>query len=173
MKIEWRNPQPRSYDTVLGKIMGFLSHAQFYLDCEGQAEKVDAFIPSIFPLTYLENALIGLWQAHYEANYQKAYNQGADKGNELDSKIFGWIDETRSQIESKFSSLLSEAKEKLQDQISELQNLTDVFRGQLKELERAKILHKNLIDELDRRVRALEARLGKTQTLEILERRVI
>ena len=106
--VSKRSPSRRTYDTPLGQIMGYLQHEIVYWQWEIEAAKWLAYIPTWFPLNVLHDAINGIFQAAYDTIYQRAYNEGAKKGNEMNSEILGWVDKARTDLTSKVNSVKSE-----------------------------------------------------------------
>jgi len=95
--ITKKTPTPRSTDTTLGKVMGYLAELLEYLKWENMALSVDTLFPDVWPLDLVQNLLINVCRGLYDRIYQGAYNRGADKGNEINNQIVGWLDALRSQ----------------------------------------------------------------------------
>jgi len=96
--VTHRSPTARSADTLLGKVMGYLSELLFWADIEGKCRFIDAIVPEVFIIGEIDNLFIQMFRNHYNANYQKQYNRGADQGNKFHQAIFGWIDEAKSNL---------------------------------------------------------------------------
>jgi prefoldin subunit 5 len=104
--IELKTPTPRSYDTPIGKVMGYLANILEWLRWENYAAQIDAIFPDWWPMGSVQGFLIDICKACYNALYQKAYDNGADKGNEINSQIMGWVDDAKRRAES----LVNDAK---------------------------------------------------------------
>lgn len=155
--VTHKAPTPRSGDTLLGKVMGYLSEMLFWADNEGKCSFVDVVVPDWFPINAVQGILWALFKKHYNANYQKQYNRGADQGNKIHNAVFGWIDDATKDVRDRLEAMLNDAKSKLQSQISELQRLADRYSSQLGELDSAKNKLLADVEDLDERLRALEA----------------
>lgn len=114
--ITKRYPSPRTYDTSIGKVMGYLAELDFYLEHEQTCLKIASLFSPInfFPLYYLKDWLINLHRRIYEDNYQKVYDQGADRGNEINRQILGWLDDLKGDAYKK----IDDAKRYLYDLIN-------------------------------------------------------
>ena len=97
VEITHRNPTPRAGDTPIGKMMGYLSEGQTWLKYESIAEGVRAvWVLDFWPLSEIENALVGIVQWAYNNVYQASYNSGAERGNEINNEILGWVEGLRN-----------------------------------------------------------------------------
>lgn len=113
-----RTPTARSKDMPIGRMMGYMSELQFYMDIEGKCGLIDALWAwEFWPLAGVDDFFINLFKRHYERNYQSVYNQGADRGNEINNQILGWVNDLKSQT---FREILRQ-KTRLQDFIDELE----------------------------------------------------
>lgn len=161
--ITKRTPSTRPEDTPIGKVMGHLSEILEYLRWEGYAGIVDGLFPiDIFPLDIVQNTLIELCRLLYGLLYQQAYNKGADRGNEINKQIMGWLDDVKNQAFAK----VDEAKAYIENNlVKPIERKLEVANSKLDELnkvidtaKRMVLRHQELIDFLDRRVTTLEAR---------------
>ena len=157
--VTHKSPTARRTDTLLGKTIGYLSELLFWADLDGQCRFLDALVPEWFPISVLDDLFISILRGHYNRNYQKQYNRGADQGNKLHNAVFGWIDVAKKDISNRFNKLLGDAKSRLQSQINELDRLTGQFKSQLGSLESAKNKALASIEDLDSRLREVEAKL--------------
>jgi len=118
VEITHRNPTPRAGDTPVGKMLGYLSETQTYLKYEGIAEGVRAvWVFDFWPLSEVENALVGIVQWAYDNVFQSSYNAGADKGNEINKEILGWVENLRTEAENWLNDHEARIKQ-LEDQIA-------------------------------------------------------
>jgi hypothetical protein len=132
-EITHKTPTPRTNDTPIGKMMGYLSEIQTYLKFESFAEAVRVtWVLDFWPLSYVEDALVGIVQWAYNNAYQNAYNSGADRGNEINKEILGWIEDLRNQT---------------MDLIGKL--------------DRARIDAENWLSDHEKRIKDLESKIGK------------
>lgn len=96
--IAKRTPTPRTGDTPIGQMMGYLQEYQAYLNYEMWAEGIRAvWLLDWWPLSLIEDALVGIVQWAYSNAFQGAYNAGADKGNQINNQIMGWVDSLRNE----------------------------------------------------------------------------
>lgn len=94
-----KTPTPRSGDTLLGQVLGYLSELLFWADTEGKCRFIDQLWPfEFFPLADVDNFFIDIFVKHYNTNSQKQYNRGADQGNKFHNAIFGWIDDAKTSL---------------------------------------------------------------------------
>ena len=106
MEIAHRTPTPRAGDTPVGKMLGYLSETQTYIKYEGIAEGVRAvWVFDFWPLSEVENALVGIVQWAYDNVFQGSYNAGADRGNEINKEILGWVEGLRNDAMSLIGKL--------------------------------------------------------------------
>jgi len=98
--ITKKTPTPRTYDTPIGKMMGHLAEILEWLRWESYATQIDAIFPDWWPLGSVQSFLIDICKACYNALYQKAYDNGADKGNEINNQVMGWVDDAKRKAES-------------------------------------------------------------------------
>lgn len=104
--ITKRTPATRTGDTLIGQIMGYIQEYQTYLNYEMWAEGIRAvWVLDFWPLSAIENALVGIVQWAYNNAFQGAYNAGADKGNQINKEIMGWVDNLRNQAMSLIDKL--------------------------------------------------------------------
>jgi len=101
--ITKKTPVARSTDTPLGKIMGYLAELLEYLKWENMALVIDGVFPDYFPFGNVQSWLIDVCRGLYDRIYQGAYNHGADRGNEINSQILGWVDTAKNQAFAKVS----------------------------------------------------------------------
>jgi hypothetical protein len=100
-EIKHRDATPRAGDTPIGKMLGYLSEGQTWLKYESIAEGVRAvWVFDFWPLSEVENALVGIVQWAYDRAYQLSYNQGADRGNDMTNEITGWVENLRTEAEN-------------------------------------------------------------------------
>jgi hypothetical protein len=133
VEIAHRNPTPRAGDTPIGKMLGYLSEGQTWLKYEGIAEGVRAvWVLDFFPLSEVENALVGIVQWAYDHAYQLSYNQGADRGNDMTNEIMGWVENLRTEAMSLIGKL-----------------------------DGARIDAENWLSDHEKRIKDLESKLGK------------
>lgn len=118
--ISKRTPRPRYNDSIIGKLMGYLAELDFYLEHEQECTKIDAIIPDWFPMNYIQGFFIDIHKAIYNTTYQKVYNQAADKGNDINSQIMGWVDKAKSDMTAYTSRVRSELKTLLNSVNSEV-----------------------------------------------------
>jgi len=105
-EIEHKDPEPRKGDTPIGKLMGYLNEYSTYLKYESIAEGIRAtWVLDFWPLSLIEDALVGIVQWAYDNVYQNAYNYGADKGNQMNNQIMGWIEDLRQQALARIATL--------------------------------------------------------------------
>jgi len=114
--ITKRSPTPRAGDTPIGKVMGYLAELAEYTRWEALATSVDAVFPDWFPLGTVQGLLIAVCDAIYAALYQKAYNSAADRGNEINSQILGWLDDLKLEVQT----YIDQARNRLQTLIDDL-----------------------------------------------------
>lgn len=101
VEITHRNPTPRATDTPVGKMLGYLSETQTYIKYEGFAEGVRAvWVFDFWPLSEVENALVGVVQWAYDNVFQASYNAGADQGNKISNEILAWVENLRTEAEN-------------------------------------------------------------------------
>jgi hypothetical protein len=101
MEIAHRTPTPRAGDTPVGKMLGYLSETQTYIKYEGIAEGVRAvWVFDLWPLSEVENALVGIVQWAYDNVFQNSYNAGADQGNKISNEILAWVENLRTEAEN-------------------------------------------------------------------------
>jgi hypothetical protein len=101
VSIAHRNPAPRAGDTPVGKMLGYLSETQTWLKYEAFAEGVRAvWVLDFFPLSLIEDVLVRIVQWAYDNVFQNSYNAGADRGNEINKEILGWVENLRSEAEN-------------------------------------------------------------------------
>jgi len=106
MEIAHRTPTPRAGDTPVGKMIGYLSETQTYIKYEGFAEGVRAvWVLDFWPLSLVEDALVGIVQWAYDNVFQNSYNAGADRGNEINKEILGWVEGLRNDAMSLIGKL--------------------------------------------------------------------
>jgi len=101
--ITKKTPTARTTDTAIGKVMGYLSELLEYLKWENMALSIDTIFPDIWPLDQVQNLLIAMCRGLYDRIYQGAYDRGADKGNEINSQIMGWLNDVKAQAFAKVS----------------------------------------------------------------------
>jgi len=134
VEIAHRNPTPRAGDTPIGKMMGYLSETQTFLKYESIAEGVRAvWVLDFWPLSEIENALVGIVQWAYDNVYQASYNSGAERGNEINNEILGWVEGLRN----------------------DAMNL-------IEKLDRASRDAENWLNDHEKRIKELEKQLGLT-----------
>ena len=122
--ITKQTPTARTTDTAIGKVMGYLSELLEYLKWEGYAGSIDAIFPDWFPLGNVQSLLIDVCRAVYNGNFQKAYNSGADKGNEVNSQIMAWLNDLKAQAFAK----VAEAQTYIQNTlINPIKNQIDTY----------------------------------------------
>jgi hypothetical protein len=114
-------------------MMGYLSETQTWLKYESIAEGVRAvWALDFWPLFYVEDALVSIVQWAYDNVYQKAYNSGADQGNQINNEILGWVENLRNEAMSligKLDRARSDAETWLRDhekRIKELEKQTGI-----------------------------------------------
>lgn len=93
--ITKKTPIARSGDTALGKVLGYLAEALEYLRWENYASVIDFVFPDWFPVNIVQGALIDVCKRVYNDIYQQAYNNGADRGNDLNKQVLGWVEEAK------------------------------------------------------------------------------
>ena len=127
VEITHRNPTPRAGDTPIGKMMGYLSESQTWLKYESIAEGVRAvWVFDFWPLSEIENALVGIVQWAYDNVFQTSYNSGADQGNQINNEILGWVEDLRTEAMSligKLDRARSDAENWLRDHEKRLKEL--------------------------------------------------
>jgi len=127
VEITHRNPTPRAGDTPIGKMMGYLSESQTWLKYESIAEGVRAvWVFDFWPLSEIENALVGIVQWAYDNVFQTSYNSGADQGNQINNEILGWVENLRTEAMSligKLDRARSDAETWLRDHEKRLKEL--------------------------------------------------
>ena len=127
VEITHRNPTPRAGDTPIGKMMGYLSESQTWLKYESIAEGIRAvWVFDFWPLSEIENALVGIVQWAYDNVFQTSYNSGADQGNQINNEILGWVENLRTEAMSligKLDRARSDAETWLRDHEKRLKEL--------------------------------------------------
>jgi len=108
--VPHKSPTPRDGDTLLGRAMGYLSELLFWADIEGKCNFIDSIFPEFPLIDWIDNVFISIFQSHYNANYQKQYNRGADQGNIFNKAIFGWIDDAKT----KMAWVINDVKNKIE-----------------------------------------------------------
>jgi hypothetical protein len=104
--IVHKDPTVRTGDTEFGKLVGWLSEWQEYLKWEGLAEAIDAvWVWDFFPLSIVQDALIAIVRWVYDVNCQRAYDRGADYGNNMNAQILGWINDLRTAANNELQKL--------------------------------------------------------------------
>jgi hypothetical protein len=126
--LTWIEPQPRSGDTPIGKIIGYLQAAHLYMNLEGWAGAIDLIMPNWFPINIVQDALISIVKAIYKANVQGAYDGGADRGNQMNNEILGWVQDLRTQAQNQIDQINAI--------INKAQDLLSSHEKRLKQLER-------------------------------------
>jgi hypothetical protein len=105
-EITHRNATPRAGDTPIGKMLGYLSEGQTWLKYESFAEGVRAvWVLDFFPLSLIEDVLVRIVQWAYDRAYQLSYNQGADRGNDMNKELLGWVENLRTEAMSLIGKL--------------------------------------------------------------------
>lgn len=166
--VTHKSPVARSGDTILGKITGYLSELLFWADIEGKCRFIDAIIPEILIIGQIDNLFINMFQKHYNANYQKQYNRGADQGNKMNQQIMGWVDEakegllatiddTKRRIETELINPLRDKIRTLEPRINDAINRMQTVEGTVKDAE-------NRINEALGDVRKLDAEVNNVVT---------
>jgi len=82
---------------------------------------------------------------------------GQNVGDKVTGKLESDLLDTKNRIEAEFNKLLSDARSTLQNQLNELYGMVDKAKAQVASLESAKNKALAGIEDLDGRVRALEA----------------
>jgi hypothetical protein len=101
MEIAHRTPTPRAGDTPVGKMIGYLSETQTWLKYESFAEGVRAvWLLDFWPFSIIEDKLVAVVQWAYDNVYQNSYNAGADRGNQINKEILGWVENLRTEAEN-------------------------------------------------------------------------
>jgi len=152
----------RYYDTPLGKALGWLAHEECFWRCEIDADKWLLFVPVINVLgicltCWLREIIIKIFQAHYDSRYQKAYNNGADKGNQMYYTAMGWIDTTKKTLTNNINSVkatLDDAIEQANSKIKTLDKYIADFNNKMSafnyKINDATTKVNNMLSELDR-----------------------
>lgn len=104
--IAHRNPTPRAGDTPVGKMIGYLSEVQTWLKYESFAEGVRAvWLLDFWPFSIIEDKLVAVVQWAYDNVFQNSYDAGADRGNEINKEILGWVEDLRNEAMSLIGKL--------------------------------------------------------------------
>lgn len=145
VKFDHIVPTPRAGETTLGKIMGYLQEYSEYVRWELLAETIDGIFPDSFPFDQVQNLLISVCSTLYSLVYQRAYNGGADKGNEINKEIFGYLDDLKAKMQEAIQAyakllydkyivplqnkITSEIEPKLKDAVTQLSNMVTQIDG--------------------------------------------
>ena len=137
--------------------IGHIGEFIFWLQCENRCELVATMIPDWFPLSEIRKIFVMLFRRHYEQKHERVYDEWALQACKFFETVEGALGDLKSKVESEFNALLNDAKSRLQSQLDELNRLADRFRSELNSLESAKNKLLADVDDLDVRLRKLEA----------------
>lgn len=144
--VTHKSPTPRSGDTLLGKVVGYLSELLFWADIEGKCRFVDVVVPDWFPINAVQGILWALFKQHYNASYQGQYNKGAEQGNKIHNAVFGWIDDATENLMAQ----INEAKRRIET------DLINPIKAKIREIE-------PIVDDITDRIKTAEATVGKVE----------
>jgi len=160
--------------------MGYLNEYSTYLKYESIAEGIrTTWVLDFWPLSLIEDALVGIVQWAYDNVYQSAYNYGADKGNQINNTVLGWVEDAKKELENLISTTKTRIQTELIDplnaQVQRLKNDLNLAEGKLADLDNTLIDFKSrangLLRDHESRIKALEAKLRQTP-LGMLEKMV-
>ena len=118
-----------------------------------------AMLPEYAPFEQIEHALRGASVRFNDATWQLIGGFGSKIGDETMGKIDEGVNKAIDEAKAKLDRLISDTRSKLQSQIDELDKITDRFRNQLVDLESAKNRLLGSVDDLDARLRDVEAKM--------------
>ena len=128
-------------------------------------------LPSWFPLNIVRDRLKNVSLFFCDNTRELFAGVGANIGDQAWDRILGRAEDEINKAKAEFDKVINDARSKLQSQVDELKGLADRYRDQLNDLESAKNKLLDSVDDLDARVRNLEAqKLGviKVPTLQEL-----
>ena len=137
--VTHKTPEVRPEDSLLGKVLGYLSELLFWADIEGKCRFIDVVVPDEWWCKWVQDFFISIFKGHYNANYQTQYNRGADQGNKFHTAIFGWIDDAKSdllgQIEATKRKIETELISPIKAKIREIEPTVNDLLSRLKTAE--------------------------------------
>lgn len=168
----YRNRHSDWYNGVFREVVhqiGLVGEALFWLDCEGKCNFIDTLIPDWFPLNYIQDGLINIFKAHYNAKYTHVYDDWCLQAcksfevlegqvNNVLGQIKGKVDEARAWIEQNLTNPL---KDKINKEIiPQVNNVVNKIRDAESQV---RSIQSKVSDELEPLISQVQTRLRYTE----------